>query len=103
MTARLNVNIDHVATVRQARRAPEPSVGMTVPAAIARVTVNASRVFPVFGNRGTLKVNAPADVAILDLRQGQFDFLDNFNGTTTAGQRLFPNQTVLAGRRIQRT
>ena len=26
MTARLNINIDHVATVRQARRAPEPSV-----------------------------------------------------------------------------
>src|SRR5215470_1333849 len=26
LTARLNVNIDHVATVRQARRAPEPSV-----------------------------------------------------------------------------
>jgi pyridoxine 5-phosphate synthase len=26
MTARLNVNIDHVATLRQARRAPEPSV-----------------------------------------------------------------------------
>lgn len=32
MTARLNVNIDHVATVRQARRAPEPS---TVAAAVA--------------------------------------------------------------------
>jgi pyridoxine 5-phosphate synthase len=32
MSARLNVNIDHVATVRQARRAPEPSV---VAAAIA--------------------------------------------------------------------
>src|SRR5258708_13082992 len=26
MTARLNVNIDHVATIRQVRRAPEPSV-----------------------------------------------------------------------------
>jgi len=26
MTARLNVNIDHIATLRQARRAPEPSV-----------------------------------------------------------------------------
>jgi pyridoxine 5-phosphate synthase len=26
VTARLNVNIDHVATVRQARRAPEPSI-----------------------------------------------------------------------------
>jgi pyridoxine 5-phosphate synthase len=32
MTARLNVNIDHVATVRQARHAPEPSV---IAAAIA--------------------------------------------------------------------
>jgi pyridoxine 5-phosphate synthase len=32
MTARLNVNIDHVATVRQARRAPEPSI---VAAAVA--------------------------------------------------------------------
>ncbi|HYY56242.1 MAG TPA: pyridoxine 5'-phosphate synthase [Pyrinomonadaceae bacterium] len=32
MTARLNVNIDHVATLRQARRAPEPSV---VAAAVA--------------------------------------------------------------------
>ena len=32
MSARLNVNIDHVATVRQARRAPEPSV---VAAAVA--------------------------------------------------------------------
>ncbi len=26
MTARLNINVDHIATVRQARRAPEPSV-----------------------------------------------------------------------------
>src|ERR1700745_1775992 len=26
MSVRLNVNVDHVATVRQARRAPEPSV-----------------------------------------------------------------------------
>src|SRR6478672_7609239 len=26
MTARLNINIEHVATVRQARRAPEPSL-----------------------------------------------------------------------------
>ena len=26
MTARLNVNVDHVATIRQARRAPEPSL-----------------------------------------------------------------------------
>src|SRR5688572_7909684 len=33
MTARLNVNVDHVATVRQARRAPEPSVAAAAMAA----------------------------------------------------------------------
>src|SRR5215210_3956533 len=41
MTARLNVNIDHVATVRQARRAPEPSV---VAAAVACEQAGADRI-----------------------------------------------------------
>ena len=76
--------------------------GMTVPDAIARATVNASRIFPVFKDRGTLKVGAPADVAVLELREGNFEFLDNFKGTITGRQRLFPFATVLAGKRIAR-
>jgi dihydroorotase len=74
--------------------------GMTVPDAVARVTVNASRIFPVFKDRGTLKVGAPADVAVLELREGNFEFLDNFKGTITGRQRLFPVATVLAGKRV---
>jgi dihydroorotase len=77
--------------------------GMTVPEAIARATVNASRVFPVFKDRGTLKVGAPADVAVLELREGNFEFQDNFKGTITGRQRFFPSATVLAGKRITRT
>jgi dihydroorotase len=77
--------------------------GMTVPEAVARVTVNASRIFPVFKDRGTLKVGAPADVAVLELREGTFEFLDNFKGTITGRQRFFPSATVLAGRRVTRT
>jgi len=77
--------------------------GMTVPEAVARVTVNASRTFPVFKDRGTLKVGAPADVAVLELREGTFEFLDNFNGKITGRQRFFPSATVLAGKRIART
>ena len=76
--------------------------GMTVNEAIARATVNASRVFPLFNDRGTLNVGAPADVALLDLRQGHFEFLDNFKNTITGRQRLFPSGTVLAGKRIAR-
>ena len=77
--------------------------GMSVPEAVARVTTNASRVFPVFRDRGTLKVGAPADVAVLELREGTFDFLDNFKGTITGRQRFFPSGTVLAGKRVSRT
>jgi dihydroorotase len=72
--------------------------GMTVSEAIARATVNPSRVFPLFAGRGTLRVGAPADVAILELRDGSFEFLDNFKGTITGRQRLFPSATILAGK-----
>jgi dihydroorotase len=76
--------------------------GMPLPEAIARATVNAARVFPSFDNRGTLNVGAPADVAIMELREGTFDFLDNYKGTRAGRQRLFPAETVLAGKRVLR-
>jgi dihydroorotase len=74
--------------------------GMTVDQAIARATVNPSRMFPLFNDRGTLNVGAPADVAILELRKGNFEFLDNYKGTIKGTQRLFPAGTVLGGKRI---
>jgi dihydroorotase len=77
--------------------------GMTVPDAVARATINASRIFPVFKDRGTLKVGAPADIAVLELRDGNFEFLDNYKGSITGRQRFFPSATVLAGKRSTRT
>ena len=74
--------------------------GMTLDQAIACATVNASRIFPLFKDRGTLKVGAPADVALLELRKGNFEFLDNYKNTITGGQRLFPTATVLGGKRV---
>jgi dihydroorotase len=76
--------------------------GMTDDEAIARATVNASRIFPFFNDRGTLNVGAPADVAVLELRKGNFEFLDNFKNKITGHQRLFPSATVLGGKRIPR-
>src|SRR6266550_3146096 len=77
-------------------------LGMSVDQVIARATVNPSRMFPLFNDRGTLNVGAPADVAMLDLRDGNFEFLDNFKNKITGRQRLFPSGTVLAGKRVQR-
>ena len=74
--------------------------GMTLDEAIARATVNAARIFPLFNDRGTLNVGAPADVALIELRKGNFEFLDNYENKITGHQRLFPNATVLGGKRV---
>ena len=69
---------------------------------IARATLNPSRIFPLFHDRGTLNVGAPADVAVLELREGTFEFVDNYENTRTGRQRLFPSETVLGGERVPR-
>ena len=75
-------------------------LGMSLDQVVACATVHASRVFPVFRGRGTLKVGAPADVAVLELREGNFEFEDNFGNKRTGRQRLYPSATVLAGKRV---
>jgi len=77
-------------------------VGMTLDQVVARATLNASRVFPLFSDRGTLNVGAPADVAVLELREGTFEFVDNYENKRTGRQRLFPGGTVLGGKRVPR-
>jgi dihydroorotase len=76
--------------------------GMTLDQVVARVTVNASRIYPVFNNRGTLNVGAPADVTVLELREDVFEFVDNYGNLRTGRQRLFPSETVLGGERVSR-
>ena len=76
--------------------------GMTLDEAIARATVNPARIFPLFNDRGTLNVGAPADLALLELRKGNFEFLDNYKNKITGHLRLFPSATVLGGKRVPR-
>ena len=66
--------------------------GMTIEQVVARATVNASRLFPLFHDRGTLNVGAPADVAVLHQREGTFEFVDNYGNTRTGRHRLFPER-----------
>jgi dihydroorotase len=74
-------------------------LGMPLDKVIAAATVNAARIFPAFEDRGTLNVGAPADVAVLELRDGTFEFLDNYEGKRAGKQRLFPVATVIGGKR----
>jgi dihydroorotase len=76
--------------------------GMPLDQVIARATVAPARIFPAFNDRGTLNVGAPADVAVLELKEGNFEFVDNYKGTRTGHQRLFPVATVFAGKTAPR-
>ena len=73
-------------------------LGMTLPQVIACTTVNAARAFSVFRGGGTLKIGARADIAIMEMKEGSFEFVDNFDNSKTGRERLFPAGTVLSGK-----
>jgi dihydroorotase len=75
-------------------------LGMPVDQVIARVTTNAARAIPEFKNYGTLKTGAAADVAVLDLQEGDFEFVDNYGGKRTGHRKLFPYAVVKAGKKV---
>jgi len=76
-------------------------LGMPVEQVIAMGTANAARVVAAFKDLGTLRVGATADVAVLDLREGEFEFVDNDNTKRTGKRKLFATAAVIGGRRIQ--
>jgi dihydroorotase len=76
--------------------------GMPLDQVVARATLSPARVFPTFNDRGTLNVGAPADVAVLELREGTFEFVDNYGGKRTGKERLFPVATVAGGKKAPR-
>jgi dihydroorotase len=76
--------------------------GMPLDQIVARATLAPARVFPAFSDRGTLNVGAPADVAVLELKDGNFQFVDNYKGTKTGKQCLFPVASVMGGKKAPR-
>jgi dihydroorotase len=76
-------------------------LGVPLPQVIAMATSQAAAAFPAFKGLGTLRVGAPADVSVLELREGSFDFIDNVGGKRTGRQRLFPRAAVMGGRRAE--
>ena len=74
-------------------------LGMPLADAIACVTSHAAASLPAFKELGTLGVGAPADIAVLELRDGSFEFVDNIDGKRTGRQKLVTVVTVINGKR----
>jgi dihydroorotase len=75
-------------------------MGLTLDQVIARATVNAARVIPAFKNFGTLKPGAVADVAVFDLKEGTFEFLDNVSAKRSGQRKLVAQAVIANGKRV---
>jgi dihydroorotase len=77
-------------------------LGMPIDQVIERATIQAAHAFPAFGDLGTLRVGAPADISILELRNGDFEFVDNANTPRKGTTKLFAHATIVAGKLVRR-
>jgi dihydroorotase len=75
-------------------------LGLPVGVVIGMGTANAARAVAPFKDLGTLRVGAIADVAVLELRDGEFEFVDNDNTKRIGKQKLFSTATVFGGKKI---
>ena len=73
-------------------------VGVPLTQVIAMGTSQAAAVFPAFKGLGTLRVGAPGDVSILDVREGSFEFIDNMNAKRIGKRKLFPRAAIMGGK-----
>ena len=75
-------------------------LGLPLDQVLAMGTFNPAQVIPGFKQLGTVRVGEVADVAILELRNGEFEFVDNYNNKRTGTQKLFATAVIMGGKRI---
>jgi dihydroorotase len=72
-------------------------LGMPLGDVLACATSNAARTFRELASYGTLSEGAVADVTVLEMSEGTFEFVDNYRGTRAGRQRLVARAVVYGG------
>ena len=72
--------------------------GMQLDDIVARATAAPAKILGYEGTVGTLKPGANADIAVLELRDGNFNLTDSEGSTITAKRRLLTQLTLRDGR-----
>jgi len=75
-------------------------MGMPLNQVIACVTANASRSIREMKPYGSLRAGVVADIAVLELTQGNFEFVDNYKGKRSGPQKLVRYAVVNGGKRV---
>ena len=72
--------------------------GMSLDDLVARATSAPAQIMGYEGTVGTLRPGANADIALLELRDGNFELKDSDGNTVTAKRRLIARMTLKDGR-----
>jgi dihydroorotase len=75
-------------------------LGLPLDRAVACATRAAAASISAFKDLGTLKPGAPADVAVFDLREGDFEFVDNVDAKRNGPQMLTTSAVVMNGKKV---
>ena len=74
------------------------NLGMPLEDVVAKTTVEPAKIIGRVPGLGTLRLGAPADVAVFDLVDGPVEFVDTRNNKRNGTKKLVPVLTVKAGR-----
>jgi dihydroorotase len=74
------------------------NLGVSIDDLVQRVTVNAARAVGAADRLGTLRLGAAADVAVFEVQEGAFDFVDTDGNRLAGTRRLRALLTVRDGR-----
>jgi dihydroorotase len=72
-------------------------MGMTLEQVIERATVTPAKIFALGAELGTLRPGMPADLSILELVGGDYEFVDSGGKRRTGRERLVPRATLRDG------
>jgi dihydroorotase len=75
-------------------------LGMPLDQAIASVTSRAAASVAPFKALGALRQGAPADVAVFEMRDGTFEFVDNDDAKRNGARKLVPAAVVMNGKLV---
>jgi predicted amidohydrolase len=78
------------------------ALGASVPQVVAMTTINPAQVLSETNRRGSLRAGMSADVALFELRAGNWNFVYHPDGPVLKGKKLFiPNLTIKRGNVIE--
>jgi dihydroorotase len=71
------------------------TVGLSLNEILAMTTINAAKAMRLDDRKGSLRIGREADISVLDLRAGEYDFMDHGGGEKFSGSELLTPALVI--------